>query len=396
MRSKLINLYGQAGVKKTQGSPDSHVSLRQLYWKTELWEGDTGHWGYPDFPPDRDCGGNFGLQGLKKVNPWIKIPKIIRPGAPYKETYEGYVTPDLDILGFVGGGWLADPSSWGASAYNRMRPDKPSFQGLNALYELKDVPGMLKQRFTPDLRGAGNYWLALKFGWEPLLRDCRNLVTTQMGAQDRLKQLIRDNGRPVRRKIMLEDVILSQGYKDVYTYPVAGMYPILPTQFYVGQSVTKLNLYDYRRTWASAQFRYWLPEGPRDIVWTARMLGRIFGLNPTPSVVYNAMPWSWLVDWFTSAGDVVANMSAGVADRLAADYYYLMQERGAYSERESQCTFMREADMQPITVSGKASENWYHKRRVRGDPFGLNTSPNNLSGMQLSILGALGLSRLPR
>ncbi len=394
MRTRETVLEKYLGTHLIKGSPPDILNGVQLRWTTSLINGTEGHWGYPHFPPLKDIGGDFLVSSFKRVRPFIPVGKIVRPGVPLEETYEGCVMPDLDYLGPVGGN-LTDPSAWGATAYNRMRPDKPSFSGLNSIYELKDIPEMLRMRFIPHgLKDLGNFHLALQFGWLQLLRDCRNLVSTQMSAQDRLKQLIRDNGRPIRRKIMLEDVILPGRRENELGYPVAGTQPILTTGFYQGQSTTVFNLYDYRRTWASAQFRYWLPDGPRDINWTRNMLARIFGLRVTPAVVYNAIPWTWLADWFTNAGDVVANLSGGVADRLAADRYYLMQERGAYASLQSSNTFLRYGGLTKFTVSGTASENWAHKVRVKGDPFGLNTSQNTLSGMQLSILGALGLSRL--
>jgi hypothetical protein len=398
MRSRHLTLYHYGGVKKLAGSPDANVpQIFQAQYDTELVDGDYGHWGYPDFPPMKDIGGEFFLRGRKEICEPVYVGRINRPGAPLHETYEGWMTPPVigGALGFVGGK-LVDPSNWGATAYRRMRPDLPSFNGANALYELKDVPGMLKQRFTPDLRGAGNYFLALKFGWEALLNDCRNLVQTQRVAQKRLAQLIRDNGRPVRRKVLLEDVVISRGYDNVVTSPVVGMVPVLTTPFYQGCTIIH-NLYDYRKTWASAQFRYWLPEGPRDINWTRRMLANIYGLNVTPDMVYKAIPWTWLGDWFVNASDVITNMSGGMAGRCAADYYYLMQERGGLYTLQSTQRFCRDDGHDTIfSVSGTNAANWYHKIRLRGDPFGLNTSPNQLTGMQLAILGALGLSRLPK
>jgi len=396
MRSRSTILNHAGGVKRMASNPDTVIpEINNLSIYTELVDGDYGHLGYPDFPKDKDIGGPFFLRGRKEVWQPVYVGRINRPGAPLKETYEGWMTPPTigGALGFVGGK-LADPTSWGATAYRRMRPDLPSFNGLNALYELKDVPEMLRQRFKPILQDVGNAFLSWKFGWDALRSDCQNLVKTQMSAQKRLAQLIRDNGRPVRRRIMLEDTVLAHPYDNVKTYPVAGMVPVLESQFYGGAEAIH-NLFDYRRTWASAQFRYWLPEGPRDIVWTRRMLANIFGLNLTPDMVYKAIPWSWLVDWFTNAGDVISNMSGGMAGRLAADRYYLMQERGAQYTLQSTQTFFRDDGHDTkFTVTGTNFANWYHKVRMRGDPFGLNTSPNQLSGMQLAILGALGLSRL--
>jgi len=396
MRVRDIVLYHEGGIKRMDQNPS--VVIPQIYnlkQYTELVDGDYGHLGYPNFPVDKDIGGPFFLRGRKEVFQPVYVGRISRPGAPLKETYEGWMTPPEigGALGFVGGK-LADPTSWGATAYKRMRPDLPSFNLANAIYELKDVPGMLKQRFTPELREIGNTFLAYQFGWKPLLQDVRDTVLTQMSAQKRLNQLIRDNGRPVRRKIMLEDTRISTTYDNVKTYPVAGMVPVLTSQFYQGAECIH-NLYDYRRTWASAQFRYWLPEGPRDIVWKRRMLANIFGLNVTPDMVYKAVPWTWLVDWFSNAGDVISNMSGGMAGRLAADRYYLMQERGAYYTLQSTQRFCKDdGKFSLITVNGTNTCQWYHKVRMKGDPFGLNTSPNQLTGMQQAILGALGLSRL--
>lgn len=251
---------------------------------------------------------------------------------------------------------------------------------------------MLKQRMTSgaNLKNMSNYWLALQFGWKPLLSDIRKLVQTQMNAQKRLNQLLRDNGRPVRRRIMLQDD--SDFNSESSGNNTNGMFPTFPTG-YVSTAKWKQIQRAGNRWWASAQFRYWLPDGPRDIAWSRMMKARIFGINPSPSVVYNAVPWSWLADYFTNLGDVISNLDAGVADRLAADRFYVMRERWKTTTCTMWATFRRR-DGTPVPISGTASSYGAHKSRGKGDPFGFNTNQNQLTGMQLSILGALGMSRL--
>jgi hypothetical protein len=90
---------------------------------------------------------------------------------------------------------------------------------------------------------------------------------------------------------------------------------------------------------------------------------------------------------------MLENMEAGVADRLAADYFYVMRSRGGVQTQEVTQYFQRQSG-EVISVSGSSQTEWSHKARSIGDPFGWNTPSNNLSGMQLSILGALGMSRL--
>lgn len=275
-----------------------------------------------------------------------------------------------------------------------MKPTKPSYAGLNALYELRDVPYMLRQRFTPDLRGASNYWLALQFGWIALLRDVRNLVNTQRNAQKRLKQLLRDNGKPVRRRINLaesrDDISVSDGSE------YNAVYPSFVSYFYAGPQQYRETFYTQERWWAAARFRYWLPGGPRDIAWTRKMMAKIFGLYPTPEVIYNAIPWTWLIDWFGNLGDVISNIDAGVADRLAADYFYVMRSFEMHRVKDSTFHFYSGPSSSSPVISGTVtmhSKSWQHAR-APGDPFGFNTNQNSLTGMQLSILGALGMSKV--
>lgn len=118
------------------------------------------------------------------------------------------------------------------------------------------------------------------------------------------------------------------------------------------------------------------------------------GLRVTPTDVYNAMPWSWLADYFTGLGDFVEAVSGGVEDRLAADYFYIMETQ--------KWTTVTNAT-QGICVSpdstgearGTRIDSWSLKTRIEGSPFGFGIKEIDLSPMQWSILGALGLSRLP-
>ncbi len=353
----------------------------------------SGHYGYPDFPDNRAVGGPF----LLTYSDWeygsAGVGEI-QGGKVYASTkYRGDI---YATLGSVGSPVQVDGSAYGATAYNKMKPDKPSMQALNAIYELKDVPGMLQQRFlNHGLAGIGSYYLALKFGWEALLSDVRSFVLTQRKAQARLAQLIRDEGKPVRRSLQIASTSTSNAPSTS-----AGMAfePALNSYFY--DAATTKHAYvsnSHSEIWAKARFRYWLPGGPRDVDWNRRMLADIFGLKPTPSVVYKAIPWTWLLDWFTNVGDVINNLDTNIVDRLAADYSYVMRHDFTQASQTSMGDFIG-SDTTPlyghVPWSATATRTFGCKSRVSGDPFGFNTPANNLSGVQLSILGALGLSKL--
>lgn len=326
--------------------------------------------------------------------------------------------------GTLGGAnaYKASLEARGAEAWARMRPDKPDFTFASSLYELKDVPGMLKGGLSSlmDMMdharpgGSGRssrspisrtaqYYLALKFGWLPLLSDIRNFVKAQRSKQKRLDQLIRDAGRSVHRKCSLNDSnnIGRVPNSDVFT-PIpngygAGYYPTHVTQCYTGTGYRKQWWTQTARTWGEGSFRYFLPPGPKTVAWKAKMLRRIMGQRVTPSMVYNVIPWSWLVDYFTSLGDFIDATSSGVSDRLVADYAYLMREEHYRSDEEKQGMSYSDVKMlsAPNVIMMSAWSDTCTKGRVRASPFGWGINQNSLSSTQLAILGALGLSRLP-
>lgn len=303
----------------------------------------------------------------------------------------------------------------GAEAWNLLRPDSPDFTLGSSLYELREVPSMLKQA-TSDLlrkvraeqarRGgkrwysyAGEWYLAINFGWLPLYSDIKNFSEAFNDKHKRLDQLIRDEGRPIRRKREMKDHSDSTDSSTSTNYassPISNVFPVHVTQCYGSGSSIRTTMQSEVRTWCVGQFRYILPPGPRTDGWKRNMYRRIMGGSITPSQLYNIMPWSWLIDYFTDLGQFMEAISPGVADNLVADYAYLMRHT----------TYLNRLDITQTTVSGmkatqqqKVHVNWERtmdiKSRVTASPFGFGVKQTDLSVKQLAILGALGLSRLP-
>jgi len=367
------------------------VSQREI---ADILVGDYGHYGYPNFPSTGNVGGNFDCIVYKEeYNPSgpVELRRFTDTSQPgYKLGYSGRLAapPPGSVLDAT----IAKPDAAGrfAEAWNKMKPTKPDMSLANALVELRELPRQLQQRFTRDLLGASNFWVALQFGWLPLLRDVRKFVDIQRNGQKRLKQLIRDNGRSVRRRITLLDETQPFGVTSGTTY--SAFTNQFVTQMYYTTPQYRAQGMIYSRCWASAKFRYWLPPGPRDVEWTKKMMRRIYGSYVSPSVVYNAIPWTWLIDWFSSVGDLVEATDMGVADRLAADYFYVMYETGRWRETHSWGTF-RGVQGQRVRVDAFTKNSRVRKTRYQGNPFGLPAGKVPTNPMQLSILAALGYSR---
>lgn len=318
----------------------------------------------------------------------------------------------------------------GAEAWNRARPDNPDFSLATSMYELRETPALLKAsllaiireiakdrvlkkkrfwgknlqgRSRSSLSKAGEFHLALSFGYLPLLSDIRKFVLAQREKQKRLTQLIRDAGKPIRRRSTLKDSD-NVGVSNVTSATgvngyASGTNPTHVSQCYAdGYATEKRTTTTLEaKTWVVGKFRYYLPPGPRDVVWTRNMMRRIMGWRITPSNLYAIMPWSWLADYFSGLGHFLQAISGGVADRLAADYCYLM--RTFTRQNVTSFNLVTHAVSNPLGpknfVDGSLKSRSIIKMRVVASPFGFGVLQQNLTPRQWGILGALGLSRLP-
>lgn len=329
---------------------------------------------------------------------------IYRPNGAFGSTkgkyYTGLLTarmePDDGLFHTTA---QAIAESAGATLYKNARPAQPAFNTLNAFYELKDIPGMLKDQYERLLFGgpvgwAGGY-LGYQFGWKPLLADTRDFVLNHFNLDKAYKQLLRDENKSVRRKAgfaPIEESYLK--YSDVELYNSFEQPFVTQAYHTVPRRTCKVT--SGQRVWFSGRFRYSLPPGPRDWLWNARILAKIRGLNPKPDVIYRAIPWTWLADWFGNFGDVLSNISGGIEDNMTSEYAYVMCQKWQKTSVKATGTFYSTNSYDGPTQEITSTTEQYldHKVRVPASPFGFAIKQHELSLTQHSILGALGLSSL--
>ncbi len=372
--------------KNTNGTSTSHYM--DPSGSRDLLAGSEGHYGYPNFPPNRDVGGGFSLfddttdhqrVGVNCV--WLNDPSTNYNGSMMSRR-PTILHPDSSGNG----------SSRGAEAYAKMKPTRPSMRLLTSIYELKDLPSMLRQRMTNNnLKNIGSYFLAYKFGWEPLFQDIRDMVVKQKTIEKRIDWLLRHNNKAVRTRITLAN--FSENAVTRSGGPGSGiLHPQLATQYFKVLPAFKEVEQFSEHWWASARWRIHLPAGPGNIAYKRALMAELYGLYPSPSTIWKMMPWSWLIDWFSNAGYLIENLETTMDSRIAADYMYMMRENRITSSYEAWAT-LYDRNMTPFEVRVGANRRRTWKSRLVGNPFGFSTN-TNLSGMQMAILGALGASRL--
>jgi len=295
-----------------------------------------------------------------------------------------------------------DLMSMGSTAIAKCIPTNPVADAATFLGELKGdgIPklvgrDLLKSKFK-DYRKYGSEYLGVQFGWLPIVSDLQKFAQATIESEKILSQLHRDSGKNVRRKFTFpEDVVTGHSENTgQYCYLPNGI--VLSTNQYDGAGKLTVDTEVHVKTWFSGCFTYYLNLGttlPDRIAASAAEARKLYGIELTPETVWNLAPWSWAADWGSNIGDVIHNVSRFSQDGLVMRYGYIMQQKTAkvtYTlSRGGINTGLSNSDLS-LTVTSKSAV------RRKATPFGFGIGMDGLSGRQLSILGALGISRGPR
>lgn len=241
---------------------------------------------------------------------------------------------------------------------------------------------------------AGSGYLGYEFGVKPYVQDIMDLTKSVLQFDKNLRQLVRDNGRAVRRKGRV-----SLDTQRIVTDGLGGIAgrrfrPILATQLWSGSTQASLTEVTTLEFWFSGRFTYWLQPHRQGVLGIpARekyQLQRIlYGADPTDvTLIWNLMPWSWLIDWLVPIGPMIDNLVNDQTDRLTADYAYIM---GHSTNARSYVVRGQLDNAPPMSASVDLIDET--KQRARASPYGFGVSFTGLSLRQLAILAALGVTR---
>lgn len=301
------------------------------------------------------------------------------------------------IRGSFAGTFPADNTSKlvanGTSAWGRFAPTKEGVglgQFLGELHDLPRVNTMINEayHYARNMRNAGSAYLNIQFGWVPFIRDIRDALRTMDKIEQRLAQLTRDNGKTVRRSGIVTRSSSIVSSKAVGSGQVT-VQPALVTQFYsrTGEWFRDDRTQTLSKYWFSGKYRYYIPD-IKTRHGRARTLLRQFGLDVTPQVFWNLMPWTWLADWYGSYGDIARNITAMHQYNLTAKYAYIMGHELSVTEQSQQ---IWDRNGTPHIMSRKSITEL--KSRMAATPYGFGVKADSLNDYQISILAALGVSR---
>ena len=277
----------------------------------------------------------------------------------------------------------------GATAISNSFPTTPAYSAVTTLGEtLADgfplLPGIQTWRDrTKVAKNAGGEYLNVEFGWLPLVSDLRKFAKAVNTHERNLQELKAGSGHTTRAGFEFPSIQTSDsgtGSMLLHKAGNTGVSVSVNGSWYSQQT---------KRTWFKGAFRYLIPTGSDWLSKSQRFMAladKLYGIEPTPDAVWNFQPWTWALDWFTNAGDIVTNLSRLHQDNMVLEYGYLMQQ-------------VKSVDI--IGTSGTATGTWSScsrtryrefKKRIPASPYGFGISDGDLSSTQKAIIAALGLT----
>ncbi|UJQ85649.1 MAG: putative maturation protein [Alehxovirus nemorisvivens] len=259
--------------------------------------------------------------------------------------------------------------------YARTNPNRATVMGAVSIAELRDLPRMVKLAGESILKNSAGGYLSWTFGWAPLLDDLRKLLDFNGAVDRKVKELHRLYSKGgLRRRMTLHKTegadanSFSGGPGDA--------------QWVINQKITT----QYRK-WGTVR---WYPTSlpPKNEGEYRRLAIQLaFGLDVSASTVWNVLPWTWLIDWFSNVGD------------------YLEAYKNTVPVTPVNACIMQTTRTRKHSVKSPSSDKVWEishgqatrtsLQRTLGSPS-ITASIPFLTGRQLSILSALAITRLTR
>lgn len=256
---------------------------------------------------------------------------------------------------------------------NAMLPGiRPRLSVPNALYELKDFRSLprtlmrLEQVVTAMRKllkvdasrtlwqtmyslkkligGSSDTYLQLQFNILPLTRDICSLYMAVVNTKQQIDSLLRNEGKTQVRHFSqsLGGVFVDSDEED--TYGPTGVAPqFAGTTFSWGRKTT----YPSSMFHAELQYSYTIADLDRQYAGVLGVLDSL-GVNLNPQIIWNAIPWSFVVDWVFGVSRWLGKYKVRNLEPVTKLHRYLYSVK---VERECETWYRR--NMSAATDTGK-------------------------------------------
>jgi hypothetical protein len=209
------------------------------------------------------------------------------------------------------------------------------------------------------------------------LGDLKKLLNFQTHFERRSDEIHKLHGKGGLRR---RKVIWEGSYNNTSNVVIGGSY---------GSKLVSAKLFKqtHREVWGTIR---WLPTGlpPRDESAYASVARRaVLGLTVDFNTAWQLMPWSWLIDWFSSSGDYIV-AKRNTVGAVASDACIMTKDESVWAYTRIPGSMAWEG--------GDAITRLVTKRRQVNVVPTLAADLPFLDGRKLSILGSLAALRRPQ
>lgn len=286
---------------------------------------------------------------------------------------------------------LPAPDGWQLDMVAGTNPSRPMLTPPTMLQDLIDLPGMIREagkiildpRRIASAKGMANAHLAVRFGWLPLFDDLHKLLNFQSHVLKRTKELHQlYSGKGLHRRL--------QFGSDTKTY--AGYY-VLPGVYGSGVRIP-VSINVAKKSWGTIRWKPTTPPPyhPNDEKWNQHATRLLLGFTPEGMMkgLWDVLPWSWLLGWFTNVGKYTL--------------YHSNTVPASFSHINYMCKVEIEHRAGPPTYSScdgniSTSGQYAYTIRSRSPGNGVVTPGLNMPFLdmsRLSVLASLAVQRLRR
>lgn len=349
-----------------------------------------------------DSGGPFFTYRIEPHVHARHVKMDVKGSGSIRRKYSGPITIPISSSGYSGFSAPGEDSSYldpvGATAISIIDPTNPNAQTGVALGEIIhdkriSLPGIQSwRRRTEVAKAAGSEYLAAVFGWLPLVSDVKNTSQSIRDANTIIKNYRAASGTLVHREFAFDDIVSTEEAIINTSARCSYSSQVIDALFSGSPTVLAKRRDSTTKRWFSGSFTY----SATDASSVGRCLGveseidKLFGLTLTPDVMWELTPWSWAIDWFSNAGDVIKNTTNFALAGLVMKYGFIMEETTITDTYSMPATGLTGVTGPPPD----ASVTQVIKRRRPANPFGFGLTWEGLSPTQLAIAAALGITRL--
>lgn len=279
---------------------------------------------------------------------------------------------------------------WGTQVIASVKPTNPVADLSTTLAELASE-GKFFELPSEKSTLSGSY-LNYQFGMAPTVGFAKDLRKAVRNRDAIIEQYERDAGRRVRRKFATPPVITTtktlRSSASLYGLGLGAVSSRVASNGTCTVTTTTETSWSF-----SGCFTYYLP--PRGTVGgDIARLDKLYGVNPLNNLFgtgWELTPYSWLVDYKTSAGAYQQNIDSFRDDALVMPWAYVTVYQ-VVTKEYSWTGLVRKGGSQVSKTYGGVVKTTTIQRR-QATPYGFGISTSSLTAKQLSIIAALGISR---